>query len=68
MSTQGFGPHSTFDPSINSISGIVGSNPRLAQAGGKPIRALVVDDESSLRTALFRILDRQGFQAVTANS
>lgn len=68
MSTQGFGPHSTFDPSINSMSGVVGSNPRLAQAGGKPVRALVVDDESSLRTALFRILDRQGFQAVTANS
>ncbi len=32
-----------------------------------PIRVLVVDDESSLRTALFRILDRQGFQVITAN-
>lgn len=32
------------------------------------MRALVVDDESSLRTALFRILDRQGFQVVTANA
>ncbi|MDX9730232.1 MAG: sigma-54 dependent transcriptional regulator [Bdellovibrionales bacterium] len=53
---------------MNSISGIVGSNPRLSQAGGKPVRALVVDDESSLRTALFRILDRQGFQVVTANN
>lgn len=60
--------NSSFDPSINSMSGMVGGNPRLAQAGGKPVRALVVDDESSLRTALFRILDRQGFQVVTANS
>jgi DNA-binding NtrC family response regulator len=47
---------------------MVGGNPRLSQAGGKPVRALVVDDESSLRTALFRILDRQGFQVVTANA
>ena len=31
-------------------------------------RILIVDDESSLRTALFRILDRQGFQVITANS
>lgn len=31
-------------------------------------RVLIVDDESSLRTALFRILDRQGFQVITANS
>lgn len=30
-------------------------------------RVLVVDDESSLRTALFRILDRKGFQVITAN-
>ena len=30
-------------------------------------RILIVDDESSLRTALFRILDRQGFQVITAN-
>lgn len=60
--------NSSFDPSINTMSGIVGGNPRLSQAGGKPVRALVVDDESSLRTALFRILDRQGFQVVTANS
>lgn len=29
-------------------------------------RILVVDDESTLRTALFRILDRKGFQVVTA--
>ncbi len=70
MSNQGFGANSSsvFDPSQNSMSGMVGGNPRLAQAGGKPVRALVVDDESSLRTALFRILDRQGFQVVTANS
>lgn len=53
---------------MGSPSGMVGGNPRLAQAGGKPVRALVVDDESSLRTALFRILDRQGFQVVTANA
>jgi DNA-binding NtrC family response regulator len=31
-------------------------------------RVLIVDDESSLRTALFRVLDRQGFQVITANS
>lgn len=31
------------------------------------IRVLIVDDESSLRTALFRVLDRQGFQVITAN-
>ena len=30
-------------------------------------RILIVDDESSLRTALFRVLDRQGFQVMTAN-
>ncbi len=29
-------------------------------------RILIVDDESSLRTALFRILERRGFQVVTA--
>lgn len=65
--SNAFDPN-VFDPSKNSISGIVGGNARLSQAGGKPIRALVVDDESSLRTALFRILDRQGFQVVTANA
>jgi len=31
-------------------------------------RILIVDDESSLRTALFRILERRGFQVVTAGS
>lgn len=31
-------------------------------------RIMIVDDESSLRTALFRVFDRQGFQVVTANS
>lgn len=31
-------------------------------------RILIVDDESSLRTALFRVLDRQGFHVITANS
>ncbi len=30
-------------------------------------RILIVDDESSLRTSLFRILDRKGFQVITAN-
>ncbi len=30
-------------------------------------RVLIVDDESSLRTALFRILDRKGLSVVTAN-
>ena len=30
-------------------------------------RILVVDDDSSLRTALFRILDRKGYQVITAN-
>jgi DNA-binding NtrC family response regulator len=30
-------------------------------------RILIVDDESSLRTALFRVLDRQGFHVITAN-
>ena len=38
--------------------------PALAKSGG---RILIVDDESSLRTALFRLLDRQGFQVITAN-
>ncbi len=31
-------------------------------------RILIVDDESSLRTALFRVLDRQGFQVITAST
>lgn len=30
-------------------------------------RVLIVDDESSLRTALFRMLDRKGLSVVTAN-
>ena len=30
-------------------------------------RVLIVDDESSLRTALFRILDRKGLSVITAN-
>ncbi|MDZ4660815.1 MAG: sigma-54 dependent transcriptional regulator [Pseudomonadota bacterium] len=30
-------------------------------------RILIVDDESSLRTSLFRVLDRKGFQVITAN-
>lgn len=30
-------------------------------------RVLIVDDESTLRTALFRVLDRQGFSVITAN-
>lgn len=58
----------SFDPTYNSPNGVVNMNPRLSRPDGKPIRALVVDDESSLRTALFRILDRQGFQVITANS
>tara|TARA_Y100001935_G_scaffold255181_1_gene266957 strand:- start:2860 stop:4257 length:1398 start_codon:yes stop_codon:yes gene_type:complete len=31
-------------------------------------RILIVDDEASLRTALFRALDRKGFQVVTAST
>lgn len=30
-------------------------------------RVLIVDDESSLRTALFRVLDKKGFSVITAN-
>lgn len=30
-------------------------------------KILIVDDESALRTSLFRILDRKGFQVITAN-
>lgn len=30
-------------------------------------RILILDDESSLRTSLFRVLDRRGFQVLTAN-
>ncbi len=30
-------------------------------------RVLIVDDESSLRTALFRVLDRRGLSVITAN-
>jgi DNA-binding NtrC family response regulator len=33
----------------------------------KTARVLVVDDESSLRTSLFRILDRKNYQVVTAS-
>jgi DNA-binding NtrC family response regulator len=33
----------------------------------KSPRILVIDDESSLRTALFRALDRKGYQVLTAN-
>ncbi len=29
-------------------------------------RVLILDDESTLRTALFRLLDRKGFQVITA--
>ena len=31
-------------------------------------RVLIVDDEASLRTALFRALDRKGYQVITAAS
>jgi DNA-binding NtrC family response regulator len=31
-------------------------------------RVLIVDDDTSLRTALFRALDRKGFQVITASS
>lgn len=31
-------------------------------------RVLIVDDETSLRTALFRALDRKGFQVITAST
>ncbi len=30
-------------------------------------RVLILDDESSLRTALFRVLDRKGLNVITAN-
>ena len=32
----------------------------------RPSRILIVDDESSLRTALFRMLDRKGYSVLTA--
>jgi len=32
----------------------------------KQTRVLILDDESTLRTALFRLLDRKGYQVVTA--
>jgi PleD family two-component response regulator len=32
----------------------------------KSARVLILDDESTLRTALFRLLDRKGFNVVTA--
>lgn len=32
----------------------------------KPARVLILDDESTLRTALFRLLDRKGYHVVTA--
>ena len=32
----------------------------------KTTRVLILDDESTLRTALFRLLDRKGFNVVTA--
>ncbi len=31
-------------------------------------RIMIVDDETSLRTALFRALDRKGFQVITSSS
>jgi DNA-binding NtrC family response regulator len=37
-------------------------------AGLQGQRILIVDDEASLRTALFRIFDRKGFQVITAAS
>lgn len=67
-SGQGHGAHQSFDPTMNSISGVVSHGPRPLRADGKPYRALVVDDESTLRTALFRVLDRQGLQVITAAS
>ena len=33
----------------------------------RPSRILIVDDESSLRTALFRMLDRKGYSVLTAS-
>src|SRR5688572_9694667 len=33
----------------------------------KTSRILIVEDESSLRTALFRMLDRKGYNVITAN-
>ena len=34
----------------------------------KIARVLILDDESTLRTALFRLLDRKGYNVVTAQS
>ena len=34
----------------------------------RPYRVLIVDDESSLRTTLFRLLDKKGYHVVTASS
>jgi DNA-binding NtrC family response regulator len=34
----------------------------------KPARILIVDDESSIRTALFRALEKRGYQILTASS
>jgi len=34
----------------------------------QPPRILIVDDDTSLRTALFRALDRKGYQVITASS
>src|SRR5580698_7710902 len=31
-------------------------------------RVLIVDDEASLRTALFRALDRKGYQVITSST
>lgn len=57
-----------FDALMSPTSGLVGQGRKMARSDGRPVRALIVDDESTLRTALFRLLDRQGFQVVTANS
>ena len=45
------------------MSGIVRLDPKPEHSA----RILVVDDESSLRTGLFRLFDRQGYQVLTAN-
>jgi DNA-binding NtrC family response regulator len=45
-----------------------GRDPMLTTASANTRRVLIVDDEASLRTALFRALDRKGYQVITASS
>lgn len=56
-----------YDPS-QAMTGRISNSPRRVRESGKQARAFVVDDESTIRTSLFRILEKQGFQVVTASS